>query len=97
MTKDEMRELMERAVEWPEEAQVELVQSMEDIEARYYGVYITSKDERAALKRSQDDVKHGRFALHDDVKMFFIGFIVHESPIHGHRPRRDRGHPFIHR
>jgi DNA-binding LytR/AlgR family response regulator len=68
MTKDEMRELMERAVEWPEEAQVELVQSMEDIEARYYGVYITSKDERAALKRSQDDVKHGRFALHDDVK-----------------------------
>lgn len=74
MTKKQIHELMERAAEWPEEAQDELVRSMEDIEARYYGVYITNKDERAALKCSEDDIKHGRFALHDDVKKVFHRF-----------------------
>jgi hypothetical protein len=72
--KSEIHELMERAAEWPEEAQVELVQSMEDIEARYCGVYITNKDDRAALKRSQDDVQHGRFASHDHAKKVFHRF-----------------------
>jgi hypothetical protein len=74
MTKDEMHELMERAAEWPEDAQDELVRSMMDIEARYHGVYITTKDERAALKRSEDDVRHKHFASDGDVKKVFHRF-----------------------
>ena len=74
MGKKEIYELMERASEWPGEAQSELVQSMLDIEARYYGVYVTNKDERAALKRSQNDVDGGRFATTDDVRKVFRDF-----------------------
>ena len=74
MTKSDIHELIERAAKWPEEAQDELVRSMEDIEARYYGVYITNKEDRAALKRSQDDVKHGRFASHEDLQKVFHRF-----------------------
>jgi len=74
MTKSEIHELMERAAEWPEDAQDELVRSMEDIEARYNGVYITNKDDRAALKLSEDDMRHGRFASNDDIKKVFQKF-----------------------
>jgi hypothetical protein len=70
----ELHELIERAAEWPEEAKDELVQSMLGIEARYYGVYVTNKDDRAALKRSQDDMHHGRFASDDDIKTVFHRF-----------------------
>jgi hypothetical protein len=65
---------MQRAAEWPEDAQDELVRSMMDIEARYHGVYVTNKHERAALKRSEDDVRHGHLASDDDVKKVFHRF-----------------------
>jgi hypothetical protein len=68
MMKNRIQELVERASEWPENAQEELMQSMLDIEARYLGVYITDKEERAALKRSAEDVRSGRFASDEDVK-----------------------------
>ena len=74
MTKDEIHDLMERAAEWPEEAQHELVESMLDIDARYHGIYITNKDDRAALKKSHDDVGHGRFASEGDVSKVFHRF-----------------------
>ena len=74
MTKKEIGELMERAADWPEDAQDELLKSMLDIEARYYGVYATDKDERAALKRSDEDVKTGRFATADEVRKVFHRF-----------------------
>lgn len=74
MTKDEIRDLLVRAAEWPEDAQDELLRSMLDIEARYHGVYITSKEERAALKRSEDDMRHARYATHEDVKSVFRNF-----------------------
>jgi hypothetical protein len=74
MTKNKLQEFVERAAEWPEDAQEELMQSMLDIEARYYGVYITNEEERAALKRSAEDVRHGRFATDDHVKKVFHHF-----------------------
>jgi hypothetical protein len=70
----ELNELMERAAEWPEEARRELVESMQDIEARYHGVYITTKDDRAALKQSADDIRENRFATHDNVRKVFYRF-----------------------
>jgi hypothetical protein len=71
---DELRELVDRAGDWPEEARQELVESMLDIEARYHGVYITTKEDRAALKQSAQDIHDNRFASHDDVRKVFHRF-----------------------
>jgi hypothetical protein len=68
MEKKDFQKLLERATELPDEAQNEIMQFMLDTEARYYGVYVTDKDERAALERSQDDVINGRFAADDHVR-----------------------------
>lgn len=74
MAKVQIHELIERAAEWPEDAQQELVQSMADIEARYFGVYVTNSDERAALNRSHDDMKNDRFATNTDIEKVFHHF-----------------------
>jgi len=71
---DDLHEIVNRASEWPEQARAELEESMLSVEARYYGVYIATKDDRAALKRSADDVKHNRFASDDNVKRVFRHF-----------------------
>ncbi len=73
-TKKEINEIMARAAHWPEDAQDELLQSMLDIEARYFGIYVTNKDEQAALKRSEDDVRTGRFATETDLRKVFRRF-----------------------
>jgi hypothetical protein len=71
---DELNALMKRTADWPEEARHELVESMLDIEARYHGVYVTTKDDRAALEQSHDDMRHGRFASDADVRKVFHRF-----------------------
>jgi hypothetical protein len=70
----EIHEIADRAAEWPEQAREELVESMLSIEARYFGVYITTKDDRDALKRSADDMRHDRFATEEDVSKVFHRF-----------------------
>lgn len=72
-TKD-LHEIVKRASEWPEQAREELVELMLSIEARYHGVYITTKEDRAALKQSADDVRDGRFASSEDTKKIFHRF-----------------------
>ncbi len=47
---------------------------MLSIEARYHGVYITTKEDRAALKTSAEDVRRNSFATDDDVKKVFHRF-----------------------
>ena len=74
MTKDQFRALVERAADWPEEAQTELLQSMVQIEAKYGGVYHIDDDERAALERSAEDIRKGRFATDDAVEAVFSRF-----------------------
>jgi hypothetical protein len=74
MAKEEITELFERAKDWPADAQQELAQSMEGIEARYHGVHVVTREDRAALKRSDDDVKNGRFASEKDIKKVFLRF-----------------------
>lgn len=71
MTKEQITTLLERAGEWPEEAQAELVQAMLEIEAKYGGVYQLDEDERASLERSGEDVRLGRFASDDEVVKLF--------------------------
>lgn len=74
MTKKKFDELMERAAGLPESALDELAEIMLDMEQRYHGVYVTDKDERAALKRSHEDMSARRFANKDDVERVFRHF-----------------------
>lgn len=63
--------LMERAASWPDEAQAELVRFMIDTEAKHFGVYRLSDEERAAVRRGLEDAKHGRFASDEEVAALF--------------------------
>ena len=71
MTKEQITILMDRAADWPEEAQAELVQIMLEIESKYGGVYQVDDDERAALERSGEDVRLGHFASNAEVAEVF--------------------------
>jgi hypothetical protein len=71
MKKEQISSLLDRAATWPEEAQSELVQAMLEIEAKYGGVYHVDDEERAALDRSAEDVRLGRFATEEEVAEIF--------------------------
>jgi hypothetical protein len=73
--KTEMLEgLIERAADWPAEAQAELLRSALDIELRYLGSYPLSDDDRAALGRSAEDVRQGRYATDEEVAALFARY-----------------------
>jgi hypothetical protein len=72
-TKD-LKGLLERVPEWPKEAQQELLRSMTEIETRYNNVYHVNDEERAALNRSAEDARRGRFATERDVEAAFSRF-----------------------
>jgi hypothetical protein len=74
MTKEQIATLLERVAKLPDDAHAELVESIVWIEARYAGVYRLDEDERAALARSAEDVKHGRFASDADVAALFARY-----------------------
>jgi hypothetical protein len=71
---EEIHEIADRAADWPVQAQEELVESALNIEARYHGVYNATKEDRAALKLSADDVRHDRFGSDADIKKVFHRF-----------------------
>ena len=63
--------LMERAASWPEEAQAELVRFMIDTEAKHFGVYRLTEEERAAIRKGLDDARQGRFASDEQIAELF--------------------------
>jgi hypothetical protein len=63
--------LLERVVDWPEEAQAELVKSIVDIETRHFGVYKLSDEERAAIKEALAEAERGKFVPDEVVAAFF--------------------------
>jgi hypothetical protein len=69
-TKD-LTKFLARIPTWPKDAQEDLVRSMSEIETRYAKIYHLNDEERAALKRSADDVQVGRFATEDEVSAVF--------------------------
>jgi hypothetical protein len=71
---NEIHEIADRAAQWPEQAREELVESMLSIESRYFGVFITTKEDRQALKKSADDVRHNRFAKTEDIEKVLNDF-----------------------
>jgi hypothetical protein len=70
----EIYEIADRAAQWPEQAREELVESMLSIESRYFGVFITTKEDRQALKKSAGDMQHGRFAKTEEVEKVLNDF-----------------------
>lgn len=71
MTRQALEILLERVSAWPEEAQDELMRSMNDIESRHLGIYRLSDDERNAVRRGLKDMREGRLAGDDAVAAVF--------------------------
>jgi hypothetical protein len=69
-TKD-LKKMLARIPSWPKDAQKELVRSISEIETRYAKVYHLNDEERAALKRSANDVQANRFATQEEVSSVF--------------------------
>jgi lysyl-tRNA synthetase class I len=63
--------LLDRAASWPEEAQAELVRFMIDTEAKHFGVYRLSDQERAAIEQGLEDIREGRFASDEEIAALF--------------------------
>jgi hypothetical protein len=68
---NKLRDLMKRAEHWPEGAQEEAVASLQAIEEELVGLYELSPGDRAALERSDEDVRLGRFASEEQVSEVF--------------------------
>jgi hypothetical protein len=63
--------LLDRVSTWPEEAQAELLQHAIEIEAKHFGVYRLSDDERACVRRGLEEMRQGRFATDEEVEAVF--------------------------
>jgi hypothetical protein len=59
--RDQLQILVQRIAALPEDEQSELLQALIDMRANHLGVYELDDDDRAALARSADDMRHGRF------------------------------------
>lgn len=68
---NKLKELLARVETWPEAVQDEVVASIEAIEEEFLGVNDLSSDDVAALERSAEDVRHGRFATEEQVREVF--------------------------
>ena len=74
MTK-KLKELLERAETWPEEAQEELLDAVTDaideIETKHGGLYRLSEDEREGIERGLKEMREGKFASDEKVAAIF--------------------------
>ena len=70
MTKG-LKSLLERAARWPREVQEVAAETLRMIEKSHDRTYRLTPDDRAALRRSAEDVRKGRFASDKEVKEFF--------------------------
>jgi predicted transcriptional regulator len=66
-----LKEILERAETWPEQAQEEAVNSLLAIEQELADPYVLNDEDRAAIQRGLDDMRHGRFASDEQVSAAF--------------------------
>ena len=71
MTRDQVREMLDRVLTWPPEAQAEAVASLAMIEEEFAALQTLSPEDRDALARSGEDVRLGRYATEAQVKTVF--------------------------
>jgi len=62
---------LERAETWPEEAQEEAVNFLLALEQDLADPYVLTEEDRAAIERGLDDMRHGRFASDEEVSAVF--------------------------
>jgi len=62
MTAKILKDVMQRAEMWPEEAQEALAEIALEIDAELGGVYRVSEDERKGIERGLTAMREGRFA-----------------------------------
>jgi hypothetical protein len=66
-----LRDILQRFETWPEQAQEEAIQSLLSIEQELADPYVLSEEDRAAIERALDDMRHGRFASDEQVSAAF--------------------------
>ena len=71
MTRQQITILLERAADWPQEAQEELVRAAIDIEKRHASVYRLSDEERADLQEARAEIDRGEVATDEEVQATF--------------------------
>ena len=72
--KPTVENLLDQILALPDEAQTEIVQTLIEIRAEDCGVYHLDADEHAALARSAEDVRLGRFASAEAVEETFARY-----------------------
>jgi hypothetical protein len=73
-TQEKVESLIQQAAELPEEAQAELVHSLVEMRSQHLGIYHLDEDERAALARSAEDERLGRFASDEEIELLFARY-----------------------
>jgi hypothetical protein len=64
-------EILDRIDTWPDEARVELIRSLLEIEEKHVGLYRLTDDERAAVRRGLEEMRQGQFASEERVAAIF--------------------------
>jgi hypothetical protein len=71
MTRDEIALVLERAGNWPEEAQVKLIRAALEIEREHSGLYRLDEAERVDLREAVAEFERGELAPEQDVQAVF--------------------------
>jgi len=66
-----LKDIIERAETWPEEAQEEALQFLLALEQEYAEPFELSDEDRKAIDRSLEDMRQGRFATDEQVAAVF--------------------------
>jgi hypothetical protein len=74
MKKDQVRQLLDRVLTWPQDKQELALASLEAIEQEFLHPIEFSADDRAAFERSAEDVRNGNFASDEQVREVFDRF-----------------------
>jgi predicted transcriptional regulator len=74
MTVTNLREVLERAQSWPEEAQSELLAIANQIEHDLQGDYIATSDELQAIDAAIASIDAGEAATEEEVRAAFAKF-----------------------
>ena len=71
LTRDQVKAVLDRVLTWPAEAQQKAVTSLQTIEEKFVSSRGLTSADCEALRRSAEDVQHGRFATDEAVKTVF--------------------------
>jgi hypothetical protein len=69
-----LKEIIERAETWQEEAQEEAIATLQAIEAEFAEPYELTEDDRKAIDRGLEDVRRGRIASDEEVSRLFAQY-----------------------